>query len=132
MGMRKYMPVVGSLPCRPMRSLNKEKKKLRVYTFVEDVVWYLCVIQRRSLEEVGREYSYQYRVRLVTDISFDAVYFQLAFVTGQSLLALTGCIVNQYEIIEIDDGHKPAFFCLQTDRLFPVHFDKSSMAVESI
>lgn len=101
--------------------------RLKIYTFVEDAVWYQCMIQKRNIVEIDKAYSSQYRVRLTTYVSFDAAYFQQAIAAGQSVLGLIGFIVNQNEIIEIDDGYEPVFFCLQANRLLPVCFDKAKM-----
>lgn len=102
-------------------------RTLRIYTLADDVVWYLSTVQKRSLEEVGKFYSCRYRIRLAVPTPYDGIFFRQAYEAGQTLHELTGCIVNQNEVIEIDDGRKPVFFAFTAGRLRQVSFDKSSM-----
>ena len=106
-------------------------RTLRVYTLADDVVWYLSTVQKRSLEEVGKFYSCRYRIRLAIPIPYDGIFFRQAYEAGQTLHDLTGCIVNQNEVIEIDDGRKPVFFAFTADRIRRISFDKSSILTAS-
>ena len=112
---------------RPGPQTVYRNRTLRIYTLADDVVWYLSTVQKRSLEEVGKFYSCRYRIRLAIPVPYDGICFRQAYETGQTLHELTGCIVNQNEVIEIDDGRKPVFFAFTAGRLRQVSFDKSSM-----
>lgn len=95
-------------------------RRLKVYTFQEDTVWYLHVIQKRSLEELREFYSCQYRARLMTKVPYTAAAIRRAYQEGTGLFMLTGYLINQGEIIEIEDWPQPVFFYVRPGKLLPV------------
>lgn len=99
--------------------------KFRIYTLTDDGIWYLHYVNNRSMEELSELYECSYRQRLDIKVSFNAVQLMKKIKQGESLLALTGYIIQRDEIIEIDDGHRPVFFYVLMSGIKRIYIKKS-------
>lgn len=105
----------------PEAYLRDDKmRRLKVYTFQEDTVWYLHMIQNRNLEELREFYSCQYRIRLVTKVPHTAAAIRRAYQEGTGLFMLTGYLINEGEIIEVEDWPRSVFFYVWPGKLLPI------------
>lgn len=122
MNMRKLIDAIRKILtlCHGAPQRNDKMHRLKIYTFQEDAVWYLHVVQKHSMEELRDKYSCQYRVRLVTDILYGAALLRQAYQEGSGFLSLTGYLINPGEIIEIEDWPQPVFFYVQPGNLVPI------------
>lgn len=97
---------------------------VRVYTFSEDIVWYLRHIQKYRMEEITKFYRCDYRVRLSIDVSLRMAALKKR-ICSDGLMNGIGYVINTDEIVEMDDGCRPVFFYVRKDGIKKIHIEQS-------